>query len=213
METALIKPKSGNAKNMVIFLHGYGSNKDDLISIGYEWQEFLPDTVFISPNAPEVCDQFSIGYQWFSLRSIDAGAMEEIHGAVPKLNNYIDNQLAEWNMEEKNLVVVGFSQGGMMTCYTMPRRKNPCAGIISYSGLLVDPEGLKEEGIVKIPVLAMHGEDDDVVPPFNLNEIEKGFSAAGFEIETAMRPNLGHGIDYFGLKRGLTFVQECFNRK
>jgi len=213
MESAIIKPKSGNAKTMVMFLHGYGSNKDDLIGIGSDWQEALPDTVFVSPNAPEICEQFDLGYQWFSLRSIDARAMEGIKDAVPKLNKYIDEQLKEWNIEEKNLVVVGFSQGAMMADYTMPRRKKACAGIVSYSGLLVDADGLKGLSIVKMPVLAMHGEDDDVVPPFNLNEIEKGFEDAGFEIETIMRPNLGHGIDYFGIKRGLDFVSECLTKK
>lgn len=196
---------------MVIFLHGYGSNGEDLLSIGGEWASALPDAVFVSPHAPERCEQWPTGYQWFSIRAVDRAALErekQIEKVTPVLNNFIDSQLKEWGVDESRLVVVGFSQGAMMAMYAMPRRRKPCAGIIGYSGMLLDAPGLKAPGIVKPPVLAIHGDEDDVVLPFCLSEVQAGFSAAGFNVETVMRPGLGHGIDPFGLMRGLEFVKK-----
>lgn len=210
-----IAPKSGQAKNLVVFLHGYGSNGDDLISIGQEWAPYLPDTAFVSPNAPEACEIWSQGYQWFSIRAIDPDAFErekQAEKTMPALNAFLDAQLAKWGVAESHLLVAGFSQGAMMAMYTMPRRQKPCAGVIGYSGMLIEAEALKRPEMVKIPVLAIHGDRDEVVPPASLEAIERGFSAAGYDVETVLRPGLGHGIDGFGLTRGLDFVKECFEK-
>ena len=51
-----------------------------------------------------------------------------------------------------------------------------------------------------------------ITPPFNLELIGNAFEVAGFNVETIMRPNLGHGIDYFGLSRGADFIKECFSK-
>lgn len=212
MQTNVIEPISGRVENMVLFLHGYGANKDDLISIGYDWAPALPNTVFLSPDAPEPCDQMPIGRQWFSLRAIDRDTLErerQIESVVPTLNAYIDFQLQQWGIAESRLVVVGFSQGAMMAMYTMPRRKHACAGVIGYSGMLIDGAGLQNQNTARMPILAIHGEADDVVRPENLQEVWEGFSAAGFEVETILRPGLGHGIDHFGLSRGAEFAREA----
>ena len=210
----IIAPKSGKARQLVIFLHGYGSNGSDLISIGEEWAPGLPDTAFVSPNAPDPCDEWPIGYQWFSIRAIDRDAIErgrQIENVAPVLNGFIDQQLEKWNVTEDRLAVVGFSQGAMMAMYTMPRRRNPCAAVIGYSGMLINAEGLREKGIVKPRILAIHGDADDVVPPSCLYGVNEGFEAAGFNVETIMRPGLEHGIDQFGLRYGMEFLQKAFD--
>ncbi|MBU6476245.1 MAG: dienelactone hydrolase family protein, partial [Alphaproteobacteria bacterium] len=170
---------------------------------------------FLAPDAPEVCEAYAGGYQWFSIRAIDDKVFErerQIEKAVPELNAFIDGQLRHWGVAENRLVVAGFSQGAMMAMYTMPRRKTACAGVIGYSGLLVDAEGLKGAGIVRMPVLAIHGDADEIVPPRYLSGVQSGFEAAGFNVETVMRPNLGHGIDAFGVKRGLDFTKEVLEK-
>ncbi|MCK4946459.1 MAG: dienelactone hydrolase family protein [Alphaproteobacteria bacterium] len=219
LDGPFLPPKSGEAKQMVMFLHGYGTNGADLLSIGVDLAEVFPDTVFLSPNAPEVCEAFSAGFQWFSIRSADGTVSKEIdsektiHGSSGILNSFIDAQLKQWGVDESQLIVIGFSQGSMMALYTMPRRKKPCAGIISYSGMLIDGEGLLAPEIVKPPVLAVHGDADETVPPFSLKKIQDGFSAAGFNVETIMRPALGHGIDQPGLERGVQFIKKAFESK
>lgn len=208
-----IPPKSGKAKQLVIFLHGYGANGDDLLSIGTEWRDALPDAAFVSPNAPEPCDGSAFGYQWFPIRSVDRDAIErekQAEKAAGVLQGFIDEQLAKWNVDESGLGVAGFSQGAMMAMYAMPRRKKPCAAVIGWSGMVIDAAGLKSPDIVKVPILAIHGDEDTIVDPQNLDVIEKEFSAAGFEVEAIMRKGLAHGIDQFGLMRGLDFIKERF---
>lgn len=218
LEGPFLPPKSGAVKQMVMFLHGYGANGADLLSIGKEWAPVLPEAVFLSPNAPERCEQWSAGYQWFPIRAADGIVTKELERAAAiqkpaaSLNAYIDGQLKEWNVDESRLAVVGFSQGAMMAMYVMPRRNKACAGVIGYSGMLLDAQGLKGPAIVKPPVLAIHGDADDVVPPFCLQDVEAGLSAAGFEVETILRPGLGHGIDPFGLVRGAEFIKTAFDK-
>lgn len=215
LQGSFIAPQSGTAKQLVIFLHGYGANGDDLLAIGEDWASELPDCAFVAPNAPQICDAFAAGYQWFAIRAVDRDLIERekpMAGVMPTLNAYIDEQLTKWGVDESKLVVVGFSQGAMMAMYTMPRRKKACAGVIGYSGMLVDAAGLKEAGIQKMPILAIHGDADTVVTPDCLQGVDDGFRAAGFDVETIMRPRLGHGIDPFGLMRGVDFCRECFEK-
>ncbi len=212
----MLPPRSGTAKQMVVLLHGYGSNGDDLISIGAEWASALPDAVFLSPHAPDRCEAWAQGYQWFSIRTVEGIVTKEFERAeliqppAAALNAYLDAQLGKWGIAEDKLLVAGFSQGAMMAMYTMPRRAKACAGVIGYSGLLVDAKSLTAPGIAKMPVLAVHGAADDVVPPFCLEGVSEGFTAAGFDVETILRPGLGHGIDQVGFMRGLAFTKACF---
>lgn len=212
---SFIAPRNGKAKQLVVFLHGYGANGDDLLSIGEDWGDALPDAAFISPNAPSVCDEFAGGFQWFPIRAINRELIEReqpMRAVLPALNTYLDEQLAHWGVDEDQMIVAGFSQGAMMAMYTMPRRNRACAGVIGYSGMLVDAAGLKADGIQKMPVLAIHGDSDAVVPPDCLQGVQDGFDAAGFDVETVLRPHLGHGIDQFGLMRGVDFCRECFEK-
>lgn len=213
LQDEFIAPQSGIVKQAVIFLHGYGSNCQDLLSIGESWAEALTDTVFISPDAPDACESFPVGHQWFSIRALEndiAARERQIVPASAILDRYIDAQLVKWQLAERQIAVVGFSQGAMMALYTMPRRKNPCAAVVAYSGMLIGGDGLTGSAIVKPPVLAVHGSADEVVRPESLGVIQKELSAAGFAVESVMRPQLGHGIDAVGLNRGLEFIRKAF---
>lgn len=207
-----LKPQSGQVKTIVLFLHGLGADCHDLIGLGEVWQNGLPDTLFISPNAPQPCDMAPYGYQWFSLQDRSPDAMlAGIKAADGVLNGFIDAVLAKYGVPEDKLAVVGFSQGCMMACYTMPRRKTACAGVVGYSGLLADPEGLlAQTGRVKMPVLLVHGDMDEVVPYSRLAEAEEGFGKAGYSVRIITSEGVGHGIDQTGLTEGLRFLQQVF---
>lgn len=218
LDGPFIAPQSGKAKQLVVILHGYGDSGEGILGLGHEWAEGLPDAAFVSPNGVAVCEAFASGYQWFSIRAAEAittralDRKELIQPPTEALNAYIDAQLAKWGLDDAHMAVVGFSQGAMMAMYAMPRRKKPCAGVIGYSGLLADPAGLKAAEITRMPVLAIHGAMDNVVIPSCLDEVQSGFSSAGFDVETVLRPGLAHSIDQFGLIRGLQFMQEQFEK-
>jgi phospholipase/carboxylesterase len=215
-----IPPKSGGkAEYLVVILHGYGDSGAGIMGLGYEWLPGLPDsTAFIAPNAIDSCEAWNQGYQWFPIRAAEGistkafDRRELIAPAHTALDAYLDEQLQKWGVDESRMVVTGFSQGAMMAMYTMPRRKKACAGVIGYSGMLVDAGGLTTDSIVKMPLLAIHGAADDVVPPSCLSEVQTGFDAAGFDIETVLRPGLVHSIDQFGLTRGMEFIGEQFEK-
>ena len=202
-------PAAGGApRSMVIFLHGYGSNGEDLIGLAPYWRDALPDAVFLAPNAPEICPGAPGGYQWwgFGAPGSDARAAGARQAAVV-LDAYIDAQLARYGLTEDRLALVGFSQGTMMALHVAPRRERALAGVIGYSGMLVDAPGLAKDVRSKPPVLLVHGDADTVVPATALQEAAAALRAAGFEVAAYLSPGLEHSIDAAGLRLGEDFLK------
>lgn len=202
-------PISGHPpKHLVIFLHGYGADGHDLIDIARHWSYALPETVFVSPDAPEPCAEAPMGRQWFALT--ERSPTEIWRGAVaaaPVLERFIDAELARHRLEEQALALVGFSQGTMMALHVGPRRVRPIAGIVGYSGLLAGPERLAAEARSKPPVLLLHGEEDPLIPVGALFMAVNGLASAGIAAEWHVRPGLQHGIDPEGLDLGAAFLR------
>lgn len=197
----------GDPQSMVILLHGYGSNGDDLIGLAPYWWDALPNTVFLSPNAPEVCPGAPGGYQWWGLGDMSrTNRAEGVRRPAPTLNAFIDAQLARYGLSEDKLVLVGFSQGTMMALHVGPRRAKALAGIVGYSGMLADPEELAKEGRSKPPILLVHGDADPMVPYAALTAADSALTGQGFAVETLTCPGLGHSIDAPGLQRGGAFL-------
>jgi len=208
LEGPLVLPASGQApRSMVILLHGYGSNGDDLIGLVPYWRGALPDTVFLSPNAPQPCPGAPGGRQWWSLTSFSpearaAGARQ----AAPILDAFIDSQLAAYGLTEDRLALVGFSQGTMVALHVGPRREHRMAGIVGYSGMLADPDGPVEALRSRPPVLLIHGDADPTVPVSALHQAQAKLEPLGFEVATHISRGLGHSIDEAGLRLGEQFL-------
>jgi phospholipase/carboxylesterase len=204
---------SGHAKQLVVFLHGYGADGNDLIGIGKQWAQFLPDAVFVSPHAPEPCAGSPMGRQWFGLTFRDPNERwVGVNKAQPILDAFLDAELARHGLHESQMVLVGFSQGTMMALHAGLRRKTPCAAIVGYSGTLVGEEHLAEV-TAKPPVLLIHGDQDEVIPVQALFHAGQALSAAGIPVEWHMSHGIGHGIDGEGLMHGLTFMAKAFGLK
>lgn len=193
---------------MVMFLHGLGANGQDLIGIAQYWKQALPDTLFVSPDAPFPCDMaygMPNSYQWFSLQSRDPQDMlKGAEEATPILNSYIDSLLQKYDLKEENLALVGFSQGTMMSLYVGLRREKQLAGIVGYSGALI---GNPNEAKTKPPVHLIHGEADGVVPVTAYHMARKELEKAGFTVSGHTAPSLDHGIDNDGIESGLGFLE------
>ena len=203
--------QSGDAQSLVIFLHGYGADGNDLIGIGDVLAEHLPNTMFMAPNAPQRSAMNPMGYQWFPIPWLDGSSEEDmmagIAAAIDTLNGYLDQVEAETGIPAAQTALVGFSQGTMMSLHVGPRRPAPYAGIVGFSGRLMSPETLAAEAVSKPPILLVHGDQDEMVPPSSLPEAEKALSAAGFEVSTHVSPGVGHGIAPDGLGLALRFLQ------
>lgn len=166
-------PESNIVNNIFILLHGYGSNNNDLLELGMNFIDLLPNTAFISVNASTECES-GIGYQWFSLKTMNLfSILKEIKISNNLLNNFIDKQLKRFNLTDENLLIGGFSQGAMMTMYTGLRRNEAPLGLLSFSGMMADTvDSLRKEIKCRPDTLLIHGTDDVVVPYANLERSE-----------------------------------------
>lgn len=204
-----IASQSGITKHLVIFLHGLGADGNDLLSIGPMLG--LNDTHFASPNAPYPCDMAPYGYQWFSLLDREPSRIfREIAIAAPILNEYIDRQMTRFSLTPKDVALVGFSQGSMMSLYTAPRRAEALGGVVAISGGLRGPEHFAAEVKSRPPICLIHGTADDVVPFAFMGEAEQILKQNNVPVESHARPGLGHGIDEVGLDIMSTFLKRCF---
>lgn len=198
---------SGAPKALVVFLHGFGADGNDLIAIGAEWRRAMPDVAFVSPHAPERCMASPSGRQWFPLTFRDPDERRRgVVAARPALDAFLDAELKRHNLTDDRLALVGFSQGTMMALHAGLRRPAPPACILGFSGMLVSPEALKAEATGKPPILLVHGERDDVIPVEALFAACDGLNAAEIPVEWHLSPGLGHGIDGEGLRQGAAFV-------
>ena len=216
LESKRKAPKSGKARSMVIFVHGYGADGADLLGLADPLAPHLPDTVFYSPNAPEKCVNNPFGYQWFPIPWLDgsteAQAKASMAVAVDQLNAFIDAKLAEEKIEPEALALVGFSQGTMMSLHVAPRRDRAMAGVVGFSGRLLAPELLEAEAKVKPPVLLIHGDADEVVPYADLGKAGDALVSAGFEVYAHTMRGTSHGIAPDGLQVALSFLHDKLPR-
>lgn len=201
-------PKSGaKPKSIVIMLHGLGANGADLIDLARYWENDLPDTVFVSPDAPFPCDMAPVGHQWFSLQDWSVESLlEGAKMAEPVLNDFISKTLEQYGLPDEKLALVGFSQGTMMALYAGPRRKNRIAGVLGYSGALIGGEGLSDAAIHKLPVRLVHGDIDFVVPVQAYQMAKATLELAGFEVSGGITRGLAHSIDESGIDSGAEFL-------
>lgn len=213
-----LDPLSGKAKNLVVFLHGYGADGNDLIDIGRAWQQLLPDTAFVSPHAPEPCGQAPVGRQWFALTFRDPNERwTGVNKAAPVLDAFLDEELARHGLPPSALALVGFSQGTMMSLHVGLRRAAPLAAIVGYSGMLALPERTTPEQLAaeiksRPPVLLVHGSEDDLIPVQALFHASQTLAALDVPTEWHISHGIGHGIDGEGLRHGGTFLARQFGR-
>lgn len=197
---------------LVVFLHGYGANGEDLLGLAEVLAPHLPGVAFIAPDAPEACVGGGFGFQWFPIPWIDGSpqALAEagLDRAAADLNGFLDARLAEAGLGADRLVLIGFSQGAMISLHVAPRRAEPVAGVVAISGRLLRPEQLQAEARVKPPVLLMHGDQDPVVPFSDMGKAGEALVEAGFPTYGHVMQGTGHGIAPDGLGVALQFLKE-----
>ena len=210
LDSNRVNSRSGVDSSLVIFLHGYGANGNDLLGLADQLSEHLPDTVFLAPDAPEICSVNPGGFQWFPIPWIDGSTEEEsergLLRATEDLRMFIKQSMEEEGLSEAETILIGFSQGTMMALHVGPRMVDSILGIIGFSGRILNPESLLEDCKSKPPTLLIHGDQDDVVPFSSLSTAESTLQECGFEVETHVMEGTGHGISPDGLLACLNFI-------
>lgn len=204
-------PISGKTKSLVIFIHGYGADGSDLISLSPALGEHLPDTSFVAPDAPHRCSVNPGGFEWFPIPWIDGTpaerAREVVYETAALFDAWLDQIMQEEGVTSAETALFGFSQGTMLSLHQGVRRPDPLAGIVGFSGRLLEPEILSQEAVSKPPILLVHGDMDMVVPPSDMPAAEQALTGAGFDVETHTSQGAGHGIAPDGLGRAVRFLQ------
>jgi len=202
-----VSPRSGGApKQLVVLLHGYGADGEDLIGLAEPLAEVFPDALFCAPNAPTRCAQNPFGYEWFPIafeamqESVETGAPR----ARAAIVEYLEGLWARTGLGPADTFLVGFSQGAMMGLHVSLSLQKPVRGVVSFSGALVPPTDF--DAAPKPPVCLVHGELDQVVDPARTVEAAEILSARGYELAVHFSPGLAHGISPDGLQFATGFM-------
>jgi phospholipase/carboxylesterase len=202
-------------KQAVIFLHGLGSNGDDLLGLAPLMQDALPNTAFLAPNAPYAVPMIASGFQWFELWDRSPMQIEQgIRAAAPLIADYVEEIAERFDIPVSKIALVGFSQGTMVGLHAGLRVIDGLAGIVGFAGAMMTPETLHTEKLKKMPpVLLVHGMQDNVVPFFASQQAEMMIKLVGGTARFVQRPFLLHSIDNEGIKECIDFLQNVFGDK
>jgi phospholipase/carboxylesterase len=206
---------SGNARQLVLLLHGVGACGQYLMDRFAGWSTLLPDADFVAPNAPFAFDQMPVpdSYQWFSLTDINMeNRLERVQAALPLLDRFIDEQLEARGLTDAQLALVGFSQGCIMSLAAGLRRSRPCAAVLGYSGVLLDGDAFYREVSAQPPTLLIHGTQDTIIPVEHLYQSERILSALRVPVLAWAVPGVGHSIPPMGEALGARFLAHRFSQ-
>ena len=204
--TSLSKNKPQQA---IVLCHGYGGDGRDISVLANNWQRFLPECIFLCPNAPEICAVNPQGYQWFDL-TLDKEEiiLEKSLIAEEKLNIFLDQVLDNFQLDPSNLALVGFSQGCMMNIQLGLKKKEQINCLIGYSGKVINQKHLSDNINSKPKIFLMHGANDTIVSPTYLLEAKEYLVNHGLKIKTKLFKNCEHKIPVEGVSLGLGFLKK-----
>ncbi|MDC0059828.1 alpha/beta fold hydrolase [Pelagibacteraceae bacterium] len=210
LDITSVPPLSKNKPQQAIILcHGYGGDGKDISMLAINWQRFLPDAIFLCPNAPEICSVNPRGYQWFDLTSENQEyILEKSLVAERKLSKFLDEILNDYKLEANALALVGFSQGTMISIQVGLKKKEKINCLIGYSGKIINQKHLSENIISKPKMLLMHGTKDIIVPATNLLEAKEYLNKHHVKVKTKMFKDCEHKIPVEGSSLGLRFLKK-----
>jgi len=210
LDVISVSPLSKNKpRHAIVLCHGYGGDGKDISTLAVNWQRFLPDAIFLCPNAPEVCAVNPQGYQWFDLTTEkEEIILEKSLVAEEKLNKFLDQVFDNFQLEPTNLALVGFSQGCMMSIQVGLKKKNKINCLIGYSGKIINQKHLLDNINSKPKIFLMHGANDTIVPPTHLLEAKEKLNKCGLKIKTKLFKNCDHRIPVEGSSLGLGFLRK-----
>jgi phospholipase/carboxylesterase len=210
---ARLLPATTKAEYLVVFLHGLGADGNDLLGLADSLASALPPADFLSPHAPFPCDIAPFGYQWFSLQDWSPSSiLAGVKKATPILNQFLDDELQKRGLPPERLILVGFSQGTMISLYVALRRASAIGAVIGFSGALIGGETLAAEITARPPIFLCHGMMDTVVPYAAMPAAEAVLRFVGCDTVTITRPHLAHGIDEVAVKEAGDFLRRTHGR-
>jgi len=210
LNTTIIKPENNeNIENAVILLHGYGGDGKDISMLSLNWKRFLKNTIFLCPDAHEICKINPSGFQWFDLNTEDLGyILNESKKAENKLNQYIEEVKSEYKLNNSKICISGFSQGCMMSINIGLTSNESFNCIVGFSGKIIDMNDLSLRMKTKTNILMIHGDMDQIVPPSSLLDAKDFFIRNKINAETLIIKDCDHHIPIEASSAALQFIKK-----
>jgi len=207
--TSILPLSQQKPQQAIVLCHGYGGDGKDISLLALNWQRFLPHAIFLCPNAPEVCEVNSRGYQWFDLTSEKENEiLKKSLIAEEKLSKFLDEVFDNFQLKPMNVSMVGFSQGCMMAIQVGLKKKEQINCVLGYSGKIINQKYLSDKIKSKPKIFLMHGANDVIVPPIHLLEAKEYLNNKGIKIKTKLFNNCEHKISVEGSSLGLEFLKK-----
>ena len=207
----VLPPRAGGPpRQLVVLLHGYGADGEDLIGLGEPLGEVLPEALFAAPDAPARCAQNPFGYEWFPLdfeRMVESVSIGMPLARQPVFD-YLDDLWARTGLSAEDTFLLGFSQGAMLALHVGLSLPDELLGIVSFSGALVPPDGFGSVALPRPPICLVHGELDTVVDPGLTRQAAQALSVAGYDVGLHLSPGMPHGIAPDGLAYAARFMTD-----
>ena len=200
---------------LVVLIHGLGADGTDLIDLADAWSAAAPGAVFLAPDAPHPYEGAPFGRQWFPLTDRRPAVLAAAaRAAAPELDAWLDAALVQEGVPPGRLVLMGFSQGAMLSLQAGLRRRPAPAAILAFAGALLDPDGLAAGAARSAedawpPVLLVHGIEDSIVPAEASRRAETVLRGLGVPVETRFVPGVDHGIDPVGIAAGAAAIRRA----
>ena len=210
LDTIIIPPDDDNEiKNAVILLHGYGGDGKDISLLTLNWKRFLKNTVFLCPNGHEKCEINPLGFQWFDLSKDDEEyILNKSLEAENEIKKFIEEVKNKYNINNRNIVLSGFSQGCMMAINTAITTDEEFNCVVGFSGKIINRNNLQTRIQNKSKILLVHGDQDEIVNSNFLLEAKDFFERNKFNIQTKLINNCGHHIPIEASSLALTFIKK-----
>ena len=210
LNTTIIKPEENEKiDNAVILLHGYGGDGKDISMLTLNWKRFLKNTIFLCPDAHEICTINPSGFQWFDLNTEDSEyILNESKKAENKINQYIEEVKLKYKLNNSQICISGFSQGCMLSINVGLTSNESYNCIVGFSGKIIDTNDLSLRIKTKPNILMIHGDLDPIVPPSSLLDAKDFFVRNKISIETIMIKNCDHHIPIEASSAALNFIRK-----
>jgi phospholipase/carboxylesterase len=208
LESIVIKPEEGvEIKNAIILLHGYGGDAKDISMLTLNWKRHMPNTVFICPNGHEPCAINPSGFQWFDLTKDDTNyIVDQSIKAEDKIKLFINEIKQEFNLDNNQICLSGFSQGCMMSLNVGLTSVEKFLCIVGFSGKIIDQNNLKLRIKNSTDTLLIHGDADQVVPSTYLLEAKDFLIRNNIEVDTLLIKNCDHHIPVEASSTALNYI-------
>ena len=215
LNTTIVKPEQNNKiLNAVVLLHGYGGDGKDISILTLNWKRFLPNTVFLCPDAHETCSINPSGFQWFDLSKDDPEyIIEQSLKAEKVIWKFINEVKKFYKLNNSQICLLGFSQGCMLSINIGLTADENFNCVIGFSGKIINKKNISKRISSSTEMLLFHGDKDEIVSPSYLLDAKDFLLRNKIDVEINMINDCDHHIPIKASSIALNYLKKNFSNR